>query len=265
MNLHGMGIGGRVIRSAAELNARFTPGHMWMALLAGPHVSTDITLVNGRPQWWRHTTGKALAGGMFDYWTIHAQPRPRLERALSPWIRRHLRDCTGIVNFETIGGSIIDCHLRMGSEQWVDLNGPGWLQSVVRLYARGQWRFVHRPKTGYSVVLFGRHEAAYAIAPRAVDSLRRFPGVSSIQITFDPAKPREQHAMTPGGFRLAIINGWDLAAGIEVRERLKRLFTAVSPNGGRPGASGRPVRSLRRTGARDLTGRRHVAAAAAGR
>lgn len=263
MNLHGMGIGGRVIRSAAELNAHFTPGHMWMAQLAGPHVSTDVALVRGHSEWWRHTTGRALAGGMFDYWTIHAQPRPRVERAVVSWIHRHLRDFTGIVNFETIGGRIIDCHLRMGSEQWVDINGPGWLESVVRLYAHGQWTFVHRPRTGYSVVLFGRHDAAYTIDPRAVAPLRLVPGVSSIQITFDQARPREQHAMPPGGFRLAIINCWDLAAGLGVRERLARLFTALSLNGGRPHANGKPVRPPRRMGGvRAFTGRRRYAASA---
>jgi hypothetical protein len=240
MNLRGMGIGGRVIRSAAELKAHFSPGHMWMALLTGPHVSTDLALATGRPRWWRHTTGKALHGGMFDFWTIHAQPRPHLERALGAWIRRHLGDFTGIVNFETIGGKIIECHLRMGSEQWVDINGPGWLESVVGLYTDGRWRCAAPPRTGYSVVLFGRHGVAYTIDHGAVDVLRGTPGVSSIQITFDPDRPREQHAMPPGGFRLAIVNCWDLATGLAVRERLRQLFGVVSFNGQRARSNGEP-------------------------
>jgi hypothetical protein len=58
-NLHGMGsaVGGSV---QGRLEAHFTPGHMWMALLTGRQVSTDVALVRGRPRWWRHTTGKAL-------------------------------------------------------------------------------------------------------------------------------------------------------------------------------------------------------------
>jgi hypothetical protein len=244
-NLHGMGIGGQVIRSAAELEAHFTPGHMWMALLTGRHVSTDVALVRGRPRWWRHSTGKALPGGMFDYWTVHAHPRPRLERYLGSWMRRYLRGFTGIVNCETIGGKIIECHLRM-SEQWVDINGPGWLDSVVRLYTERRWRFRHRPKTGYSVALFGRHGVVYTIDREAVDTLRRAPGVSSVQITFDPAKPREQHAMPPGGFRLAIVNCWDLAEGFAARARLQRLFTVVSFNGGPLPLKGELPQPLRR-------------------
>ena len=229
-NLHGMGIGGRVIESAAEMEASFTPGHIWMQLLRGRHVSTDVVLVRGAPQWCRHTVGKSLPGGMFDYWKILAGPLPALDRFLGSWIRRHLLGFTGVVNFETIGGSIIECHLRM-SEQWIDINGPEWLASVVDLYARGRWRYEHRAKTGYSIALFGRHESAYAIDPLAVAALRRLPGVSSIQITFDPGKPREQHAMPPGGFRLAILNCWNLAAGLAARERLKGLFAVVSMNG----------------------------------
>jgi len=241
MNLHGMGIGSRLIRSRAALDAHFTPGHMWMALLPGPHISTDVAFLDGTPRWWRHATGKPLAGGMFDYWTVHARPRPRLERYLARWSRRHLGGCTGIVNFETLGGRIIECHLRMGSEQWVDLNGPGWLESVVALYAHGRWPFAHRPRTGYSVVLFGRHGAVYAIAPRAVETLRGLPGVSSIQITFDPARPPEQHAMPPGGFRLAIVNCWRLETGMAVRARLRGLFTVLSPNGRGPRLGRREV------------------------
>jgi len=249
-NLHGMGIGGRVIGSAAELEARFTPGHMWMALLTGRHVSTDVALARGRPRWWRHATGHALPRGMFDYWTIHARPRPHLERYLDRWIGRHLRGFTGVVNFETIGGKIIECHLRM-SEQWVDINGPGWLESVVDLYTDNRWRFTHRPRTGYSVVLFGRHEVVYSIGRGVVDTLRRAPGVSSIQITFDPARPREQHAMPPGGFRLAIVNCWDLAAGLSVRERLRSLFPPVDLNGRRVPEGGAPPPSFRTVRATD--------------
>ena len=48
------------------------PGHFWMTLLEGEHVSTDIAVVDGEPCWWRHSTGVELGGGVFDYWTVHA-------------------------------------------------------------------------------------------------------------------------------------------------------------------------------------------------
>jgi hypothetical protein len=230
MNLHGMGAGGHVIRSARDYEASFTPGHMWMTLLTGRHISTDVALVDGRPRWWRHTEGRQLHGGMFDYWTVLAVRMPRLEKYCGAWIGRHLRHFTGVVNLEVIGRVIIEVHLRM-AEQWLDLNGPGWLGSVIALYAGRSWRFRDRRRTGYSVVLFGAHGVRYAIDPDAVNALRASPGVSSIQITFDARRPLEQHAMPPGGFRLAIVNCWNLAAGLAARKRLARLFTATTSNG----------------------------------
>jgi hypothetical protein len=61
---------------------------------------------------------------------------------------------------------------------------------------------------------------------RVAEILRR-PHVSSIQVTFDPDRPPERHAMPPGGFRLAIVNCWNLEAGRAARADLKRLFRGL--------------------------------------
>jgi hypothetical protein len=228
-NLRGMGSGGRVLRSRAEYDRGLTPGHMWMRLLTGEHVSTDVALVWGEPVWWRHTVGSALPDGMFDYWTVLGEARADLEGGLGDWARTHLRGYTGLVNFETIGGGIIECHLRF-ADQWPDLYGAGWVRSVVGLYGRREWTFDDdERRTGYSVVLFGRHGRRYAVDHAMVAMLRRLPGVSSIQVTFHEDRAPETHAMPPGGFRLAIVNAWDLSVGLGVRDRLARAFTAAHP------------------------------------
>jgi hypothetical protein len=99
---------------------------------------------------------------------------------------------------------------------------------VVRLYQHGHWTFADADRRiGYSVVLFGEHGRRWSIDPAAVETLRRRPGVSSIQITFDTAKPPADHAMPPGGFRLAIVNCSSLKTGRAVREELRRLFRSV--------------------------------------
>ena len=190
-NLRGMGMGGCAIASLAEYEEAERPGHLWMPLLAGEHVSTDVAVVDGLPLWWRHTTGAALEHGMFDYWTVMAEARPALEEYCGRWLPRHLRGYTGLVNFETIGGVIIECHLRF-ADQWVDLYGTGWLASVVELYARGRWDFADRDRhTGYSVVLFGQHGLRLpASDPTVVDACAPCRGVSSIQITFHPTGRR---------------------------------------------------------------------------
>ena len=131
------------------------------------------------------------------------------------------------MNSETIGGRIIEVHLRF-SDQWPDLYGAGWVEAVVRLYHRASGIIpTASRRDGYSVVLFGPHGPRYRHPPPALpEAARHMPGVSSVQITFHEDKDPAQHAMPPGGFRLAIVNAWDLAAGQVGREMLRRHFLA---------------------------------------
>ena len=52
----------------------------------------------------------------------------------------------------------------------------------------------------------------------------RFPDVSSVQITFHEDRDPPLHAMPPGGFRLAIVNCWNLDVGLAARNRLRMYF-----------------------------------------
>ena len=226
-NLKGMGIASRVLSSQAEYEASLTPGHMWMTLLTGRHVSSDVAIVEGEPRWWRHVTGEPGREGTFDYWTVHAAHDPGIEDYCGAWIRRHLKGYTGILNTETIGGRMIEVHLRM-SDQWPDLYGAGWVDALVRLYQERRWDFADQDRRdGYSVVLFGPHGPRYRHPPEALAAqVRQMPDVSSVQITFHEDKEPEHHAMPPGGFRLAIVNAFNLQAGRAGREMLRTYFLA---------------------------------------
>jgi hypothetical protein len=50
------------------------------------------------------------------------------------------------------------------------------------------------------------------------------PQVSSLQITFHADRPAASHAMPPGGFRLALVNCLELAAGRSALARLAAFF-----------------------------------------
>lgn len=224
-NLKGMGLGSRVIATPAEMEHHSAPGHMWMALLTGEHVSTDCAVADGRIAWMRHATGLAWDAGMFRYWTIHAAPLPALAERLSDWVERHMQGYTGMMNFETIGGRIIEAHLRF-ADQWCDLYGAGWVEALVRLYAEGRWHFADADRRdGFSMPLFARHGGRHTHPPAAAqEAVRAMPGVNSLQVTFHEGKPADEHAMPPGGFRLAVINASSLAAARAARRRLADAF-----------------------------------------
>jgi hypothetical protein len=224
-NMRGMGAGSGVLRTPKEYKHRQRPGHMWMQLLDGEHVSTDVAVVEGDVKWQRHSVGKPLEGGMFDYWTVLAEGRPEVESYLETWVGTYMAGYTGMLNFETIGARIIEVHMRF-ADQWPDLYGSGWVEALVKLYAEGVWDFDDRDRRdGYSVVLFGEHGIQYRHpAAEFVDRLRATEGVSSIQITFHEDRPPASHSMPPGGFRLAIVNTFDLELGRRIREDLALSF-----------------------------------------
>jgi hypothetical protein len=201
---------------------------MWMPIFTGEHVSTDLAVVDGEVHWCRHTKGVPLENAMFDYWTVLAEPNPELEGYQRDWIKRNFAGYTGMINTETIGGQIIEAHLRF-ADQWPDLYGPAWVDSLVKLYAKRHWQYddSHR-RDGYSVVLFGPHGGNYKKPDAALqEEIRATPDIASLQITFFDDRPPHRHAMPPGGFRLAIVNCWDLEAGIAARERLALHFWAT--------------------------------------
>jgi hypothetical protein len=233
VNLKGMGVGSRVLASQADYDEHYTPGHFWMTLLDGRHVSSDVAVVDGAPRGWRHVTGKPAGEGTFDHWIVHAEPDAGIEAYCGAWVRKNLAGYTGMLNLETIGEKIIEAHLRF-ADQWPDLYGPGWVDAVVGLYENHHWDFCDDDRSeGYSVVLFGAKDGRrYRHPPPAlVDDIRRIPGVTSVQITFHEDWAPDRHAMPPGGFRLAIVNGFDLRAAMAGRERLREFFRLPSPGG----------------------------------
>lgn len=230
-NLYGMGAGSRLIGSEAEYHEAHQPGHMWMSLLDGEHISSDAAVEKGRVRWWRHAHGLPGGEGMFDYWTVFAGSRPEIETYCGAWIEQHLSDYTGLVNMETIGARMIELHLRM-TDQWPDLyGGRPWVEALIRLYADGVWRFEDASrKEGYSLALFGPHTGRYRHPPKSLQQeLLRQPGMSSLQFTFHEGVDNALHSNPPGGFRLSVINCWELEAGRRVRQRLAEFFDLAAP------------------------------------
>jgi hypothetical protein len=136
-----------------------------------------------------------------------------------------MKGYSGLVNFETLGGSIIEVHMRF-ADQWPDLYGQGWVEAIIRLYADRVWEFADDSRVdGYSVALFGRHGRRFRHPAKSIVArVLAMPGVSSVQISFHEDKKPVDHAMPPGGFRLGIINARDLAHGLAARRELAAGF-----------------------------------------
>ncbi|KAF9970949.1 hypothetical protein BGZ73_006189 [Actinomortierella ambigua] len=227
-NLGGMGTGSCVIPDESTFIKSFQAGHFWCTLLTGKHISTDAAIVDGEMVWSRHTTGVPLSDGMFDYWHIHKEAMPEIESRCGAWVRQHLAGYTGMANFETIGGTIIECHLRF-SPQWADLYGDDWLQAIVRLYSEKRWDYDDSHRVDfYSVVLWGPPKRHYRFPPASeLAKARAIPGVSSIQIPYYEKVDLTFISNPPGGFRLAIVNCRDLNAGRKASSILREAIKEV--------------------------------------
>ncbi|KAF8929593.1 hypothetical protein CPC16_005183 [Podila verticillata] len=244
MNFKGMGTGSRVIPDEATFIKTHQPGHFWCTLLKGRHVSTDAAFVDGKMVWSRHTTGVQIGDGMFDYWHLHKEAMPEIDDWCSSWASKHLTGYTGMANFETIGGKIIEMHLRF-SPQWVDLYGDRWLNAVVRLFTEKVWEFDDSDRIDqYSVILWGSQQRSYRLPPAAeISRAAAVPGVSTVQVVFyenvDPTTtsnpPFDPPSNPPGGFRLTVVNSHDLEAGRKatkiLREAIKEFDIEPHVNG----------------------------------
>jgi hypothetical protein len=227
INLKGMGLDSGVVHNKTEFNW-LPPTHMWMPVFTGEHISTDCAIVNGEVVWIRHSLGFPWHDGMFTHWVIEIRQRVELESFLSKWVAKHMAGYTGMMNFETIGGHIIETHLRF-ADQWCDLYGKHWFDALVKLYAKGVWDYADDMQVeGYSVPLFARHGHVPPHPPEKLQSdIRAMAGVSSLQITYYEAKAGEAHPMPPGGFRLALVNCTNFEAGNAARLLLAENYKNV--------------------------------------
>jgi len=156
----------------------------------------------------------------------------------------HLAGYTGMVNMETIGARISAARLRF-SGQWPDLYGRKWLAAVVRLHQYGTWDLIDTERAeGYSLNLTGTHGSVSAY-PRA-DTMRAYEatvGVSSIALPFFDEGQTAEHERS-GGLQLAVINCFNLEAGMRVRSAMAREFGLPAENYRRRISSvSRPARS----------------------
>lgn len=116
LNFWGLGTEARLIETPEEYWQTITPGHMWCTLLSGKHYSTDIAVVAGKPVWFSHSIGIPGPRHTFDYWEVNTAAEDYVQANLAAFVEAHLSEYTSMLNVESIGGKIIEIHLRFTSQ-----------------------------------------------------------------------------------------------------------------------------------------------------
>ncbi len=210
-NFFGMGSGTCVAHSAEELATCTVPGCFWVEHLYGEHLSHDVVLREGVPVYALSFRGHPLRGRRFDYWETVVPP-PEVTDYLDDWIAAHMRGYTGCLNLETLGGRIIEAHLRMGDIKRIP--EPALLQAIVNVYAGEDWSYHSPLPEYYLLVLWGERRCDYVIAPEQLQAIR-------LQVELlDYYDPRWRHENPPGALRIAQLGCYDFERGRRARAAL---------------------------------------------
>ncbi|MFA9462139.1 hypothetical protein [Thiohalorhabdus methylotrophus] len=211
-NLAGMAVGAHKVQAGSMAHA---PGTFWCRYLEGEQSSTDCLVREGEVLWFAHTVaGDEWVDGRPVYWQIGV-PRPENERVLSEWVAANLPGYTGICNFELIGATIIEAHLR-GSNGFFDFYGPGFVPAWVALADEGVWRDPGPPPGGFLFSLFTRRGERLGLELSRAQDLAE--GGVSVAMDLD-ADGR------PANGRVAIVRSRDFRTGRRVLENLGATLT----------------------------------------
>ncbi|MBI3291082.1 hypothetical protein HYZ76_02250, partial [Candidatus Falkowbacteria bacterium] len=129
----------------------------------------------------------------------------------------NLSDYTGTVNVETIGGKIIECHLRMGD---IDrLGNVCLMQNIIDIYAGKEWTFKEKIPPFYLFALWGDWNVKYHIKKDIAANIGK--NLTSYQID----NPELYFQNPTGGVRIAITCSYNKNDCIHARDELYQNFS----------------------------------------
>jgi hypothetical protein len=133
INLSGMGLGATVVynlQEYSELGAM--AGFMWSPLYSGRHVSTDCVVAAGELSWSAQALGICDGPRRFAAWFL-GEVYPDEMDIVARFVAEKLPRYAGALNIETVGGNIIEVHLRL-TQDWISAGSydayPAPLSSV---------------------------------------------------------------------------------------------------------------------------------------
>lgn len=195
-NLFGLGKDCYIANSAEEIE--HVVGMIAQEFTDGLHYSTDYVLKDGKIIDSFTFTGYKNFYNDFTLWESYAFPD-----RISMRVESILDGYTGLANFESVEGRIIEGHLR-GSLQFYDISG-GLLQQMPKFIKTGQYDKVTYEHT------FSKVCRTYRKGHMSVKSIpKKDSSIRSVQLCYEPNKSLVE--TNPGGHRKrwAVINGTDL-------------------------------------------------------
>lgn len=202
-NFHGMGKGTHVCYAWEDLITCYDPDSIVQEKLTGRHISTDVLLRGGDICAYSSFEGfyeKDPFGAnslSFSLW----ERVPELPSAV-PDFCTHLIGYTGPANVETIGGRVIEVHLRP-SLQFYDIDG-GLIKSLSS-FLKGDPPSVSFEKT-YSKPFRIKEDKT----PTSYEIPLKPPNVGLVFHTFEINKPLSAVDNDEYSYRVLVVNGWDL-------------------------------------------------------
>lgn len=131
INLYGMGLNTQKIEELEDLDINEFPNNFWMEYLEGDHLSWDLVINEGEILYSTYFIGhKSKYLGLFNYWEWDGKYHSP-NKIIKHLVNVYFKEYTGSMNIETIGGKIIEVHLRMGD---IDLTPCELLENVLLNY-----------------------------------------------------------------------------------------------------------------------------------
>ena len=227
-NLKGMGAGSRVCARPPTTTKGSTPGHMWMTLLEGQHVSSDVAIVDGEP-----------AGGAMS----PASRAPKARSTIGPCAPAREAGARGLLRrVDREASAWLHRHDQHRDDRRAhDRGAPAHERPVARPLRRRLGRGggaalsraalgIRRPRPARRLQRRPVRAARPALSPsarRLVEHVRRMPGVSSVQITFHEDKAARAARHAAGRLPARDRQCWDLDAGRAGRELMRAHFLAA--------------------------------------
>lgn len=137
-NLTGMSKDVYKINCKEEFNMYDTHQGYWSPCFKGTHRSIDCIILNNKVVWTCCFIGYKLDGiiGAFDYWELSWKEIPQKLLNNINKVTSKLDNYSGILNVESIGDNIIECHLRPGDVLYLN---DKIISQIINVYKFGTW------------------------------------------------------------------------------------------------------------------------------